>query len=109
MIAREGVTLTGALSVHAQNLYLVGVCVNRIGKNCSSLTHRIRSDEAVAALASAVGWRASMTYQIKCALACWIALEWVGADYAVERVDPGSESYRKINPLGMAVIERAKR
>lgn len=36
-----------------------------------------------------------------CALACWIALEWAGADYEVEKVDPGSESYRKINPLGM--------
>jgi glutathione S-transferase len=36
-----------------------------------------------------------------CALACWIALEWTGADYEVEKVDPGSDSYRKINPLGM--------
>jgi glutathione S-transferase len=36
-----------------------------------------------------------------CALACWIALEWAGADYEVEKVDPASESYRKINPLGM--------
>lgn len=36
-----------------------------------------------------------------CALACWIALEWAGADYEVEKVDPGSDSYRKINPLGM--------
>jgi glutathione S-transferase len=36
-----------------------------------------------------------------CALACWIALEWAGADYEVEKVDPGSESYRKVNPLGM--------
>lgn len=35
-----------------------------------------------------------------CALACWIALEWAGADYAVEKVDPRSESYRRINPLG---------
>jgi glutathione S-transferase len=35
-----------------------------------------------------------------CALACWIALEWAGADYDVEKVDPRSESYRKINPLG---------
>ena len=36
-----------------------------------------------------------------CALACWIALEWAGAEYEVEKVDPGSDSYRKINPLGM--------
>ncbi|MGB4866575.1 MAG: glutathione S-transferase N-terminal domain-containing protein [Hyphomicrobium sp.] len=35
-----------------------------------------------------------------CALACWIALEWSGADYDVEKVDLRSESYRKINPLG---------
>ena len=26
-----------------------------------------------------------------CALACWIALEWAGADYEVEKVDPGSD------------------
>ena len=36
-----------------------------------------------------------------CALACWIALEWAGADYEIEKVDPGSDSYRKVNPLGM--------
>ena len=36
-----------------------------------------------------------------CALACWIALEWVDADYTVEKVDPHSEEYRLINPLGM--------
>lgn len=36
-----------------------------------------------------------------CALACWIALEWAGADYTVEKVDPKSEAYRRINPLGM--------
>ncbi|MFV0477844.1 MAG: glutathione S-transferase family protein [Parahaliea sp.] len=35
-----------------------------------------------------------------CALACWIALEWAWADYAVEKVDAHSEAYRKINPLG---------
>ena len=34
-----------------------------------------------------------------CALACWIALEWAGADYEVARVDPRSDEYRKINPL----------
>jgi glutathione S-transferase len=36
-----------------------------------------------------------------CALACWIALEWAGADYEVEKVDPKSDAYRTINPLGM--------
>lgn len=36
-----------------------------------------------------------------CALACWIALEWAGADYAVEKVDPKSDAYKAINPLGM--------
>lgn len=36
-----------------------------------------------------------------CALACWIALEWVKADYEVEKVDYSSESYKKINPLGL--------
>jgi glutathione S-transferase len=36
-----------------------------------------------------------------CALACWIALEWADADYEVEKVELGSEAYRKINPLGM--------
>jgi glutathione S-transferase len=36
-----------------------------------------------------------------CALACWIALEWAEADYAVEKVDPRSDAYSKINSLGM--------
>ncbi|MDG3141858.1 glutathione S-transferase family protein [Streptococcus suis] len=36
-----------------------------------------------------------------CALACWIALEWAGADYSVEKVNPRSEDYKKINPLAM--------
>lgn len=36
-----------------------------------------------------------------CALACWIALEWSKADYEVEKVDYRSESYKKINPLGL--------
>lgn len=35
-----------------------------------------------------------------CALACWIALEWAGADYTVEKADYASAAYRKINPLG---------
>lgn len=34
-----------------------------------------------------------------CALACWIALEWAHADYQVEKVDPHSDAYKKINPL----------
>lgn len=34
-----------------------------------------------------------------CALACWIALEWASADYTVERVNPRSEEYKRINPL----------
>lgn len=36
-----------------------------------------------------------------CALACWIALEWTGTDYEVERVDPTSDAYKAVNPLGM--------
>lgn len=35
-----------------------------------------------------------------CALACWIALEWAGAEHSVEKVDPRSDAYRTINPLG---------
>lgn len=35
-----------------------------------------------------------------CALACWIALEWTGAEHSVEKVDPRSDAYRAINPLG---------
>ncbi|WP_114800368.1 glutathione S-transferase family protein [Moraxella canis] len=34
-----------------------------------------------------------------CAMACWIALEWAGADYTVQKVDPHSDEYTKINPL----------
>lgn len=36
-----------------------------------------------------------------CALACWIALEWAGADYQVEKVTLGSPEYLAVNPLGM--------
>lgn len=36
-----------------------------------------------------------------CALACWISLEWAGADYEVEKAHLASENFRKINPLGM--------
>lgn len=35
-----------------------------------------------------------------CALACWIALEWAGADYEALRADPKSEEFKRINPLG---------
>ena len=35
-----------------------------------------------------------------CALACWIALEWAGADYEAVRADYKSEEYQRINPLG---------
>lgn len=36
-----------------------------------------------------------------CSLACWISLEWAGAEHEVERVDPQSAAYRAINPMGM--------
>lgn len=35
-----------------------------------------------------------------CALACWISLEWAGAEYEVEKVDYSSPDFKKINPLG---------
>lgn len=35
-----------------------------------------------------------------CALACWIALEWAGADYEAVRADYASAEYKRINPLG---------
>ncbi|MDO5058306.1 MAG: glutathione S-transferase, partial [Lautropia sp.] len=34
-----------------------------------------------------------------CALACWIALEWAGAEYEAIRADYASEEYKRINPL----------
>lgn len=34
-----------------------------------------------------------------CALACWICLEWAGAEYEAVRADYCSEEYRRINPL----------
>ena len=37
-----------------------------------------------------------------CALACWIALEWTGADHQVERVSYASPEFRRINPLAQA-------
>lgn len=36
-----------------------------------------------------------------CALACWISLEWAGAKYEVEKVNPSGKEYRMVNPLGM--------
>ena len=36
-----------------------------------------------------------------CALACWISLEWANVEYSVERVNPKSEAYQQINPLGL--------
>lgn len=35
-----------------------------------------------------------------CALACWIALEWAGADYEAVLADVKSEEYQRVNPLG---------
>ncbi len=35
-----------------------------------------------------------------CAVACWIAAEWAGVDYQVEKAALGTEEYKKINPLG---------
>lgn len=34
-----------------------------------------------------------------CALACWIALEWAGADYTAEKVNYASEEFKRVNPL----------
>lgn len=36
-----------------------------------------------------------------CSVAVWIALDWLGADYEVEKADFGSEEYLKINPAGV--------
>ena len=35
-----------------------------------------------------------------CSLAVWISLEWLGANYELEKANLGSEEYKKINPLG---------
>lgn len=35
-----------------------------------------------------------------CALAVHVALVWAGADYTLEKVQLGSEAYKKINPMG---------
>lgn len=35
-----------------------------------------------------------------CSVAIWIALDWLKADYEVERVDLSDEEYKKINPSG---------
>lgn len=34
-----------------------------------------------------------------CAIACWIALEWAGADYVAEKVNYASPEFKRINPL----------
>lgn len=34
-----------------------------------------------------------------CAIACWIALEWAGADYEAIKADFSSEEYKRVNPL----------
>lgn len=36
-----------------------------------------------------------------CAVACWIALEWAGADFEVIRADYASAEFRRVNPLAM--------
>jgi len=36
-----------------------------------------------------------------CAVACWIALEWAGAEFEVIRADYASETFRRVNPLAM--------
>jgi glutathione S-transferase len=34
-----------------------------------------------------------------CALACWMALEWAGADFEVEKANPHAADFLRINPL----------
>ena len=34
-----------------------------------------------------------------CALACWIALKWAGAEFEAVRADFASEAFRRVNPL----------
>lgn len=36
-----------------------------------------------------------------CAIACWIVLEWAGAEFDVIRADYASETFRRVNPLAM--------
>ena len=37
-----------------------------------------------------------------CALACWIAMEWAGADYEVEKIKSYNDpEFLKVNPMGM--------
>ena len=36
-----------------------------------------------------------------CAVACWIALKWAGADFEVIKADYASPEFRRINPLAM--------
>lgn len=34
-----------------------------------------------------------------CAVACWIALEWAGAEYVAEKVNYASAEFKRVNPL----------
>jgi glutathione S-transferase len=36
-----------------------------------------------------------------CAVACWIALQWAGADFEVARADYASAEFKRVNPLAM--------
>lgn len=36
-----------------------------------------------------------------CSVACWIALEWAGAEFDVAKADYGSAEFRRVNPLAM--------
>lgn len=36
-----------------------------------------------------------------CAVACWIALAWAGAEFEVAKADAGSEEFNRVNPLAM--------
>ena len=36
-----------------------------------------------------------------CAVACWVALEWAGADYEAVRADYASAEFQRINPMSM--------
>ena len=36
-----------------------------------------------------------------CAIACWIALKWAGADFKTVKANYASDEFRRINPLAM--------
>ena len=36
-----------------------------------------------------------------CAVACWIALKWAGADFTVALADYATDEFRRVNPLAM--------